>query len=511
MADSNTTNHNFVLPEIGASKDTWGTKLNNNFSALDNILRTSTNSVFIPRIGGGNVTGGLVFGAHGTYDARLGQADFPLSVRRKSDSAVAFRFDGDAGIDGSAPDARSVMNRAMADVRYIRASDNPTFTGNAIANLLVSHATRVFSVRRKSDSADTHSIFDADITNPNVPSDPRSILTRSMGDGRYLALTGGNTVAGTQTHSGQTTYIGVKDGAIGIGGSGATPFYAQRSSDNLVTHVILDADITSPDDPSHARSILTRTMGDRRYPQRNAFSVFNAEQRFDAQVRFDGNAVSQVYVGQQADSAFYIARKSDFQLTHIITNDDVTTPNLASSDRSILTRAMGDGRYVPINVPKEGTIIVTRSGSGRIDIGGVGVGIQTGGPDQASLVYHIRARSAASSDLFRVLANGNVQNANNSYAGISDLRLKENIIDASPQLDDVLRLKVRNFNMRQGDKHKQIGLIAQEVQQIKPGLVEADPEGMLSVKYSVLVPILLKAIQELTAEVRSNRPVTAGA
>ena len=102
---------------------------------------------------------------------------------------------------------------------------------------------------------------------------------------------------------------------------------------------------------------------------------------------------------------------------------------------------------------------------------------------------------------FQVASNGNVTNLNNSYGSLSDMRLKENIIDATPKLENLNKLRVVNFNLKQDpDKCKQIGLIAQEVEQVFPALVEIDGEGTKSVKYSVLVPMLVKAIQELKAE-----------
>ena len=109
---------------------------------------------------------------------------------------------------------------------------------------------------------------------------------------------------------------------------------------------------------------------------------------------------------------------------------------------------------------------------------------------------------------FKVLGNGNVQNTNNSYGGISDAKLKENIVDASPKLADLMQVQVRNYNLI-GDTTKQLGVVAQELETVFPAMVEEaldiDTEGndlgttTKSVKYSVFVPMLIKAIQEQQA------------
>ena len=133
-----------------------------------------------------------------------------------------------------------------------------------------------------------------------------------------------------------------------------------------------------------------------------------------------------------------------------------------------------------------------------------GCGFLSGGNGSASLGNFFAGQNSSDVTVFRVIApTGNVQNTNNSYGAISDVRLKSNIRDAGPQLEDVLALHVVNFTLIDDpEQMKQIGLIAQDVAEVKPGLVEEDREtGMLGVKYSVLVPILVKALQELAARV----------
>jgi len=120
--------------------------------------------------------------------------------------------------------------------------------------------------------------------------------------------------------------------------------------------------------------------------------------------------------------------------------------------------------------------------------------------------------TGASAYRFYVGMGGTVFATNTTISAISDARLKENVQDIDVGLGAILALKPRKFDWKDG-KGKDIkgdrGFIAQEFEQVFPQLVDEwkdnTPEGEAPYK-SVrqdLIPVLVKAIQELAAEVNA--------
>lgn len=133
-------------------------------------------------------------------------------------------------------------------------------------------------------------------------------------------------------------------------------------------------------------------------------------------------------------------------------------------------------------------------------------------------------------DCVWIYEDGDIRNNNNSYGQQSDIKLKENIVDAGTQWDDIKNLKVRKFNFKAStgfDTHTQIGLIAQEAELVSPGLVKevkdrvkteqiSEVDGSTSYKeslsetektkhvmYSVLYMKSVKALQEAQARIET--------
>jgi len=96
-----------------------------------------------------------------------------------------------------------------------------------------------------------------------------------------------------------------------------------------------------------------------------------------------------------------------------------------------------------------------------------------------------------------VLGNGNA-NLRGVLTENSDIRLKKDITPLQESLEKIIRLNGYHYHWidDQSDNDLQTGLIAQEVQQLFPELVKQNKDGILSINYSGLIPVMIESIKQ---------------
>lgn len=166
------------------------------------------------------------------------------------------------------------------------------------------------------------------------------------------------------------------------------------------------------------------------------------------------------------------------------------------------------GISIGTDAPNASTKLIVRSAASTGYVGtfinesagnstGLNMTLQSGSNNTDS--WHFRGLTADVNAWF-LYGNGTT-----SYS--SDERLKKNIeTTRDGYLDDLMKLRVVKYNWKnQADETpKELGLIAQEVEQVFPGLVqehEMENFGTFkNIKHSVTEFILIKALQELKSE-----------
>jgi len=157
--------------------------------------------------------------------------------------------------------------------------------------------------------------------------------------------------------------------------------------------------------------------------------------------------------------------------------------------------------------------------SGKVFIGKTSDNDNTAGHTlhQSGLVVHTRDqafttifnRTTNDGDIVQFKQDGalvgsiSVTASATAYNTSSDQRLKENIVDAPSASDDIDAIQVRSFDWKADGSHQKYGMVAQELVTVAPEAVSQpeDPEEMMGVDYSKLVPMLIKEVQQLRARV----------
>jgi len=195
-------------------------------------------------------------------------------------------------------------------------------------------------------------------------------------------------------------------------------------------------------------------------------------------------------------------------------------------DRS--AASLGIGTTTPsqkLSVVSGGSL--TRANITNTDNGALGAGIQFTVESGGSLVSNatIRVDNAGNVSIFNGINNSEVEHIRITSGGdlhvdgdviafsttISDQRLKDNIQTIDNALDKVSNLRGVSYTWNNGNRkgQKDLGLIAQEVEQVLPELVREKEMPMIdggtykTVDYEKIVGVLIEAVKELKAEVES--------
>jgi hypothetical protein len=112
-----------------------------------------------------------------------------------------------------------------------------------------------------------------------------------------------------------------------------------------------------------------------------------------------------------------------------------------------------------------------------------------------------------------IYSSGTVTNRTGTYNSFSDIKLKQDITDASSQWNDIKALRIVKYRLKDevaADPNypAYIGVIAQEVEQVSPGLIDNcvdkdSGEVTKSVKSSIIYMKAVKALQEAMARIET--------
>jgi hypothetical protein len=129
-------------------------------------------------------------------------------------------------------------------------------------------------------------------------------------------------------------------------------------------------------------------------------------------------------------------------------------------------------------------LIIHRDGTVRV--GSQGDTSQTGAPDGGSGVLVVETSVSAP-----------------TYTTTSSKRFKKKIKNFKNGLETVCKLRPVTFDWKNKDLKNDIGLIAEEVNEILPNFVGLDGEGQIvGIDYGKLGPVLIQAVKELSVEIQ---------
>jgi hypothetical protein len=212
---------------------------------------------------------------------------------------------------------------------------------------------------------------------------------------------------------------------------------------------------------------------------------------------FTGNVTTNgtIYAGAKVE------RKGDTN-TYLLFESDLV--NLVAGGNSAIKLENSTGKIRLNNTNADLDVQITGNNGNVVfhsDAGTNKVGIGTQTPGYKLHVVESNTSTVAISAFGEIHAGGDIISSSSS-----DRRQKTNIKKLDNALDKVLTLDGVEYDWNEMaaahriGKHD-VGVIAQQVEEVLPDAVEHRETGMMAVRYERLVPLLIEAIKELKSEI----------
>jgi len=165
---------------------------------------------------------------------------------------------------------------------------------------------------------------------------------------------------------------------------------------------------------------------------------------------------------------------------------------------------------------QNGNLSQTANGNSQVSVNGTNINYRFSVNPAENITEFYSDLTAPGTLHALVAVNGDLENSTGTYGTISDRRVKTDVSKSSSQWEDIKKVNVVNYKLKNKPEEKLIGVIAQELEEISPGLVntkqmklnkDEEEQEIKTVKMSIMYMKLLKAFQEAQLKIEKLEQV----